>query len=73
MNGVAMVKCRSQEELQRAISTANPAKLVLIRGQQTQTAGAATQPKFTHVSFNCLLKSIEISRATNKLNIKYIH
>lgn len=59
VNGVSMVPCRSQEELQRAISTANPAKLVLIRGQQTQ-AVAGTQAKFTHVSCNCLFKSVQI-------------
>lgn len=70
VNGVSMVTCRSQEELQQAISTANPAKLVLIRGQQTHSV-ATIQPKFAQVSCNYLFKSTEIARITDKLNTKY--
>ncbi|XP_049867121.1 uncharacterized protein LOC126367579 [Pectinophora gossypiella] len=33
VNGTSLVACRSQEELQRAVAAANPARLVLIRGQ----------------------------------------
>lgn len=63
-----MVSCRSQEELQQAVSAVNPAKLVLIRGQQTHSA-APTQSKFAQVSFKYLFKSTEISSTTDKLNI----
>ncbi|KAJ0180223.1 hypothetical protein K1T71_003627 [Dendrolimus kikuchii] len=33
VNGTSMVACRSQEELQRAISASTPAKVVVMRGQ----------------------------------------
>lgn len=69
VNGVSMLSCRSQEELQQAISTTNPAKLVLIRGQQTHSV-APIQPKFAQVSCKYLLKCTEKAKPTDKLIIK---
>lgn len=63
MNGISMVSCRSQEELQQAISTASPAKLVLVRGQQAQSV-APIQPKFSQVRYTYLFKTTEIAWTT---------
>ncbi|KAL0841681.1 hypothetical protein ABMA28_013955 [Loxostege sticticalis] len=48
VNGTSVISCRSQEELARALSAANPAKLVVLRAQAAQAANAhSTQPAFT--------------------------
>ncbi|KAG6461047.1 hypothetical protein O3G_MSEX012392 [Manduca sexta] len=48
VNGTSVVSCRSQEELQRAVSSASPARLVLLRSSsQTQQSVPAPPSTFT--------------------------
>ncbi|XP_052752243.1 uncharacterized protein LOC113510062 [Galleria mellonella] len=57
VNGTWMVSCRSLEEVQRAASSASPARLVVVRGFPAQTHQPQTQPNTFTQNEACSLRA----------------